>query len=192
MTYSIQFIKMGAFRFHNLLWSSPDLLSDVPLEAAYNWSLSCMSAMQGKLLFSSRLFYIECKKLLPGRLFPTDDSSSYDETFAEVKHNVVYFARERDGRPTHPLADIFFCTKEGEIVLVDVTGGNNDVVERKVDRLARWIEQEQPKVTGLSLHGVVLAPLATCGSMERDSVVSVCGKEAQDLLGGLQQVFRWF
>ena len=39
--------------------------------------------------------------------------------------------------------------------------------------------------------GVVLAPVATCDSKKCDSVVSVCGNEAQALLGGLQQLFRW-
>ena len=72
-----------------------------------------------------------------------------------------------------------------------MTGGNQRTIETKVKNLAQWIEQEQPRVAGLSLLGVVLAPVATCDSKKCDSVVSVCGNEAWALLGGLQQVFRW-
>lgn len=35
-----------------------------------------------------------------------------------------YYAEERDGLSTHPLADMFFVTEGSELVLVDFTGGN--------------------------------------------------------------------
>ena len=60
-----------------------------PLEAAYNWSLSCSSALNKELLFLCHedSFKFECKELLPGRLFPQTDSSEYDKSFPAVKHD---------------------------------------------------------------------------------------------------------
>ena len=170
-----------------------DFRSQTPLEAAYSWTLSCSSALHMTLHFLRRevAFMFECKELLPGRLFPQTDSSEYDKSFPAVKHDVMYYIKERNGHHTHPLADMFFCTKKDELVLVDVTGGNDNVVKEKMERLAQWIRQEQPKVSKFTLHGVVLAPLATRKSMARDQVQVVCGEGAQELLGGLRQIFRW-
>ena len=179
----------GQERFRELLSTKDDYLSQAPLEAAYNWSLSCMSAMQGALmLWDMEVFLIKCEKLLPGRLFQGHDNTTYDRTFAAVKHNVIYYAAEQDGYPTHPLTDMFFRTEE-ELVLLDITGGSDRVVKEKAETLSKWIKQEQPKVTGLILHGVVLVPLAT-SKIKAKYVHVLSGADAKEHMGGLRQVFR--
>ena len=152
----------GRIRLFQVLMRD-DYLSQTPLEAAYSWSICCTSAVVGQLEFLNKSFKIKCENLLPGRLFPQDDSSTYNTKL--LKPGIIYIVEERNGHPTHPLADIFFCTELGELVLVDVTGGNDKKVKQKKDRLHRWITREQNKVTDYVLHGVVLAPLATGASM---------------------------
>ena len=113
----------GQDRFRRLL-SEDDYLLQAPLEAAYNWSFSCKSAMRGVLVLD-KVFLIKCEKLLPGRLYQGLDNTTYDRTFAAVQHNVIYYAAERGVYPTHPLADMFFRTEEEELVLLDITGGSD-------------------------------------------------------------------
>ena len=146
------------------------LLSSTPLEAAYYWTLSCMSTLFGTIQFGRNPpFRIPCKSLEPGRLFPGTDSSVYNLEF--LKLDTMYYCYEGDGdcKHTHPLASLFFITKADQLVLVDITGGN----ERRV-------------------NGIVLAPnlqmeIDTAG--EPVSVVS--GKFAMQLLGGLRQIAIW-
>ena len=178
----------GRIRLFQVLMRD-DYLSQTPLEAAYSWSICCTSAVVGQLEFLNKSFKIKCENLLPGRLFPQDDSSTYNTKL--LKPGIIYIVEERNGHPTHPLADIFFCTELGELVLVDVTGGNDKKVKQKKDRLHRWITREQNKVTDYVLHGVVLAPLATGASMTHGCIQVLCGEDAQKKLGGLRQVFRW-
>ena len=74
---------------------------------------------------------------------------------------------------------------------MDVTGGNDDTVQKKKHALADWIKTEQEKVPRHSLHGVILAPVAeTC--KDGDNVRVVCGERAQIEPGGFRQVFQWF
>ena len=191
--------SVGRRRFMHML-TAQDYLSHTPLESAYNWSLSCLSAVKESLTFlnDSTEYMIKCKRLLPGRLFPTIETDTYDLSF--MKPDTIYFAAERDGLPTHPLADMFFCTKDGQLVLIDIAGGKN--IEEKKNKLTLWIKREQDKVKDklpkwteweerFPLHGVVLAPLATGVSMTCDGVQVVCGEDAQKLLHGLRQVFLW-
>ena len=199
------------------MFLNSDDLPNTLLEAAYIWSLSCSSALLGKLRFeqSFQSFEIKCKHIKPGRLFPScEDSSTYHIKFvidsepcviksgqhfpqddSSLETDVMYFTDEREGNPKHPLADIFLFTKDWELVLVDVTDGNDELVGEKKDKLAEWIKKEQPKFTTtlkkvckIPLHGVVLAPFATGPSKTHGSVQVVCGEDAQKLLGGLTQV----
>lgn len=171
------------------LLSSHDYLSNSMLEAAYFWSLSTKSAITGEV-FDGIMF--TCKDLEPGRLFPQDRSDDYDKNFAAVNCDTMYFVQERDGMPTHPLADMFFCTAKKELVLVDITGGNDKRVWEKKNNLAKWIKEEQQNVPDHRLRGVILAPIAT-NDTHRDSFVHVvCGDLAQEQLGGFRQVFQWF
>ena len=183
----------GRDHFATML-TSDDYLSNTPLEAAYYWSLSCRSAVSEQLVLRMKngykAFKIECKDLVPGRLFPQHDTS-IDFNMDEFEPDVMYYVVEGAGKVTHPLCDIFFRTAEGEFVLVDITGGGDTQVEEKKGRLSQWIEHNQHKFP-YTLHGVVLAPLATGGSMtHHDCVHAVCGGDARELLGGLSQVFRW-
>ncbi len=77
----------------------------------------------------------------------------------------MYLAQERSGFPTHPLADMFFCTEDKKLVLVDITGGQGQQAKKK-DGLYDWITQEQDKDTDFELHAVVLAPLTTGLALE--------------------------
>ena len=170
-----------------------DLLAHTPLQAAYYWTVSCESSLNGKIQFieGANAFFIKCKQLKAGRLFRGDNSSIYDKSFSDLKRDVMYYADEdHNGLATHPLADIFFCTTQNELVLVDITGGQN--AEIKKDKLANWIDQQQGNVTDFELHGVVLAPLISGHSKVHGRVQVVCGEDAQRLLGGLVQVLRWF
>jgi hypothetical protein len=101
--------------FYSMLtWD--DYLSSTPLKAAYIWTLSTRSAIVGRLNFYEDVFTIQCSQLAPARLFPGDDSSICDTSF--LRQDVLYYADERNGKPIHPLADIFFITDEQQLVLV--------------------------------------------------------------------------
>lgn len=181
----------GQDRFVQML-SSTDFLADAPLEAAYSWTLSCKSALSGCLVFNDRRYSITCNKLLPGRLFPTTSYNTTENSFSDLQYDVLYYADERFGKSTHPLCDIFFRSRENDIVLVDITGSSKkDKVARKRKKLVKWIEQEQDKVKDFELHGMVLAPLCT-GKSTRYGQVQIMCDEAQSLLCGLVQVLRWF
>jgi len=135
--------KISVFNEGNALFSlmltDEDYLSATPLEAAYIWSLSSKSALGGGLKFPHSYFTIKCKKLLSARLFPGGNSSLCDSSF--LKKDILYYADERNGKPTHPLAYIFFITKDKQLVLVDVTGGNdnNMLLTNKRKNLVDWI-----------------------------------------------------
>ena len=111
----------GRVRMVRCLEQHFDYLSQTPLEAAYNWSLSCSSALNKELLFLCHedSFKFECKELLPGRLFPQTDSSEYDKSFPAVKHDVMYYVEERDDHHTHPLADMFFAPSLCLLILLE-------------------------------------------------------------------------
>lgn len=60
--------------------------------------------------------------LMPGRIFTGDDETIYNVNF--MQYDTVYYVDEGQGVPTHTLCDLFFCTNQEELVLIDVTGGN--------------------------------------------------------------------
>ena len=162
----------GCDHFATMLLSD-DYLSNTPLEAAYHWSLSCRSAVTGQLGLRMKnrykVFKIKCKDLVPGRLFPQHDTS-IDFNMDEFEPDVMYYVVEGAGEDTHPICDMFFCTAKGEFVLVDVTGGGDALVKKKKGRLSQWIEHNQHKFP-YTLHGVVLAPLATDNQSTLDSIL---------------------
>jgi hypothetical protein len=41
---------------------------------------------------------------------------------------------------SHPIANLFFVTEKNELVLVEITGGNKDVVKRKLTKKAKWLK----------------------------------------------------
>lgn len=64
------------------------------------------------------------------------DSSVYNLDF--LKNGVMYYTDERvGGKPSHPLADLFFITEANELVLVDVYGGmSKKMLKEKGNNLA--------------------------------------------------------
>ena len=59
----------GRIKFKSML-SQDDFLSSTPLEAAYTWTLSTTSAIEGVLAFHECEFTITCNELDSARLFP--------------------------------------------------------------------------------------------------------------------------
>jgi hypothetical protein len=169
-----------------------DYLRSGPLRAAYYWSLSCQAAIfkiNHYALGSS--FKIDCKQLLPGRLFPKDRDDDYD--VSKLLPKTIYYADERNGQPPHPLCDMFFVTKpydnKRELVLVDIIEGRADVVLDKVIQLNSWIarEQKKKKNSKLQLNAVIIAPFAK-GESYTNTTAVVTGDDAIGLLGGLSQI----
>ncbi len=195
---NIEVYNEGRIIFNSMLaWD--DYLSSTPLEAAYIWTLATRSAIVGRLNFYEDEFTIKCSQLAPARLFPGDDSSICDTAF--LRQDVLYYADERNGKPTHPLADIFFITRKQQLVLVDVAGGDDNKVMQKRKNLLAWIEACGGCINGYTLHGVVLAPNDITGKTssktrvpntnESSAVEVVRGRDARRLLGGLDQIFVW-
>ena len=171
-------------------------LSSTPLEASYAWVLSCLSAKNGCLDFgkASEVFDIRCNSLKAGRIFPADNASIYKD-FSELKENTIYYVVEGKGKVNHPLCDIFLRTAKNEMLMIDITGSlSNITVTNKAKKLQDWIEAEQPKPKNKAyeLHGVVLAPFVDGASTSENGVTIVRGIEAQELLGGLWQIAKYF
>lgn len=71
--------RQGANWLWNVSEENPtDCLANTPLKAAFQWSLSCYSAIYKVLRFATMDFNIQCKKLQPGQLFPSTDNKKYD------------------------------------------------------------------------------------------------------------------
>ena len=195
---NVKVYNKGRIIFNSML-EEEDYLSSTPLEAAHIWTLATRSATVGALNFYMDEFTFQCSELAPARLFPGDDSSICDTAF--LRQDVLYYADERNGKPTHPLADIFFITRKQQLVLVDVAGGDDNKVMQKRKNLLAWIEACGGCINGYTLHGVVLAPNDITGkpssqtrvpnTNESSAVEVVRGRDARRLLGGLDQIFVW-
>ena len=125
-------------------------------------------------------------------MFPKDNSSIYDLSFLE--YDTIYYANEKiNGLASHPLADLFFISNKNELVLVDITGGDDKKVSKKKKKLVKWINENKEKIfkdNKYKLRGVVLAPNVMEESKKGDvSVVS--GESAKKLLGGLRIIAQW-
>ena len=99
---------------------------------------------------------------------------------------------------SHPLADFFFISNKNELVLVDITSGDDKTVSSKKNKLVNWINENKEKIlndNNYTLCGVVLAPnnIETTNEEknEKGSVSIVCGESAMILLGGLRQIAQW-
>ena len=137
---------------------TPNLFVGASLERAYLWTLSCKAALRKKLKFGKRKFKIEPKKLQAGRIFPSDNTKSVQTK--GLSSEIFYYADERYGKATHPLADLFFVTLQNELVLINITGTVEEVdVHEKFDKLEKFIDKHNNKKrTKYELFGVVLAP----------------------------------
>ena len=119
------------------------------------------------------------------RLFNGHYSTDYVDNFKNLKYDTIYYVEEGKGKMTHPLCDIFFRTKKDELVLINVTGGEENAVAKKLMISQDGLHENRVK-TQCHLHGVILAPL--CKSTITSTAVPVCGDNVQALLGGLEQI----
>lgn len=173
----------GKTLFLSLLKAHHDYLSSSLLEAAYAWTLSTKSAIDKGLVFEELDFNINCNELQPARLFSAVDSSICNT--ASLKQGVLYYADQRNGKATHPLADIFFITKEQELVLVDVTGGDD---KKRIQKGDWW---HGLKLT-VDSAGVVLAPNDICGKHSFTTrVPNTNGRSAVEVVKGADARRIW-
>ena len=197
------------------------LLSGSPLEASFVWALSTRAALgldEGSLVFGEKVCVFQCNKLyptpggggwtegmrrLPSRLFPLTDSSDYDLSSVKDERyaNTFFHVEEGGDLKSHPLADAWFRAEIDDIdslVLLDFAGRGFNSVSDKVENARNWIAAEREKVWTeytLDLHVVILAPFASGYRQQgapKDNVEVVLGEDARLLLGGLDQVSRWF
>jgi hypothetical protein len=180
-----------------------DSLSSTPLEAAYVWTLAVRLAYHKFIEFGSARFRVEpTVDIVSSRLFSNSQVNKPDiENINALRKDVLYYAEEKGGLKehphTHPRVDIWFRTTRDQVILIDVAGGSNiKHHQAKVKNLQGLIDDwnKKPELTGLKFEGVVLAPAipgpsphAAAGEVHR-----VLGSDARRLLGGLDQVFRWF
>lgn len=118
-------------------------------------------------------------------------SKKYD--LGSLESDTIYYADEKhDGLSTHPLADIFFRTTDGILVLIDVTGGTEDLVGQKTLKLETWINTvleeaknrfEFPRFAGWFL------PLLLKGNLPAISSVSFVEKMLVFFWEGLYRSF---
>ena len=192
---NVMVYNIGKLHFRSML-AREDYLSSTPLEAAYIWTLSTQAAVAGSLEFLYTAFEINCRELLRARLFPGDNSGVYDTSF--LRPDILYYVDERDGKPTHPLADVFFITENKKLVLINITGGDARKVLQKRRNLLNWIELTGGCINGYTLYGVVLAPHDSSGKSSTayvpntatSEVVVVRGMDARIHLRGLDQIFE--
>eukprot|EP01042_Synura_sphagnicola_P000956 gene956-1078_t len=123
--------------------------------------------------------------------------------FDRLETNVLYHNEKMKGDSELCLpSDLLFLTKDGQLVLMDVTGGRGEDVLEMENGIADWIEEERSAMRrreGMwsncySIHAVVLAPLDTSRQSTHNctsEVTVVRGERARALLGGLAQVFWW-
>ncbi|KAJ1437706.1 hypothetical protein B484DRAFT_428226 [Ochromonadaceae sp. CCMP2298] len=194
--------RKGAEFFHDKAFcATGDFLSSTPLEAAYVWTLAVHLAKFKSIKFLFDSFDVEkLVKIKSGRLFPGNQVDKPDiDAITALRKDALYYAAEKDGlHATHSRADIWFRTTDEEVVLIDVFGGQNaEKLANKVQNLQDLIDDWNNKTEFKGLRtfvGVVLAPSIPDPSARKtlDKVQQVVGSDARELLGGLDQVFRWF
>eukprot|EP00965_Chrysotila_dentata_P232699 6199147-Pleurochrysis_carterae.AAC.1 len=127
------------------------MLQGTTLENAYAWALACLVAVnEGELEFfkGSGTFFIEGADLRAGTLFKENNESKFNLTL--LQPDVIYYveeirgSKETRGTPTHPIADIFFRTTDGQVFLVDVAGSNGTDVRKR--RRAEKCKQDESDV----------------------------------------------
>jgi hypothetical protein len=198
---NIDVYETGRDLFIDELCSSEDILSSSPLEAAYYWSLVCISSNQKCLKFTGRKTYnfkIKCQHLVPDRLFVGTDSSAI-ANLSFLKKGVFYYADEKgDGKASHPIGDLFFVTNDNQLVLIDITGGQGDTVKDKVVDKVNWINsiKNHRKMKRFSnIFVVILAPYwfnPPANPSPSPQVIVSTGNDAEGYLGGLIQIADWY
>ena len=151
----------------------------------------------------SARFSFLCKEIEASRIFDKQSAILNETSVGELRNGVLYYANEC--KDSHPAADIWFRSDEGEVVLVEVggggrlggAGGGRGGARGKVRKMKDVLVQNGPLG---DLIGVVLLPnIATELETEvRDTELKVgvrltvvTGARAQRLLGGLSQLLTW-
>ena len=95
---------------------------------------------------------------------------------------------------------MWFRSTDKDVVLIDITGGTGATVTEKLAKFRTTIYDLQARqshgMTGITVHGVVLAPADNTTPTETGKVgpgylITVCDRDARDLLGGLDQLFQY-
>eukprot|EP00038_Savillea_parva_P005186 m.149634 g.149634 ORF g.149634 m.149634 type:complete len:654 (+) comp11672_c0_seq2:1188-3149(+) len=196
----------GADRFLSVLreqGNDTKLLYSAPLEEAYLWTLSCRGALHGFIRFHRKTFKMRCRAMESGRIFPGTATDTFKDV-STLESGVMYYADEGsrggDCSLSHPRADMWFRgSLEGKdvVVLIDITGGGGATVTRKAKKLTETIQEIQAgrMENDVTVHGVILAPADTGASATtkdgRNMMMIVRGRDARNLLGGLDQLFRY-
>ena len=164
-------------------------------------------------------FHADCTDIQASRIFATTDPTAWEDLDKTVLPGVMYYAnepkREEDGcKCTHPRADMWFRADGNHVVLIDITGGSAALVKTKREKFrATLVDMQKGQdakrekgETAVTVHGVILAPAAcnqkgptsTSTKVRVDghtgppsTITIVCGRDARELLGGLDQVFRY-
>lgn len=164
-------------KFMRLLASDCNAVEMAPLAMAYLWTISCMLVEKKKLEVAGEVFEVEgCYDLV--RIDPLNPPT-------QIKSQVMYFA-DYDPTTPAPIADFFFRSTKG-VVMVDIVAGGEDKVLESVKRLANWVGKSE------DLFGVVIAPRVEqpLPSAPSRNVLLATGKDALRLLGGLKPAFHW-
>ena len=193
---SCPFYEVGKVILHSVLSSTSvhDYSTSKPLEAAYAWTLSVTSNLDKHIKLLASVFIIKCEELVSGRLFAGKWSNQYN--ISALKLGTIYYVTKGVGICPHPLADIFFRTRD-QLVLIDVTAGAEGIAQEKAKKLCDWIQKERANmktISGLTVYGVVLAPMDNSSRSSyaiNRQVMVVRGDDARGYLGGLDQVFWW-
>jgi hypothetical protein len=197
--------RQGANHFYRSAFlATGDILSSSPLEAAYVWTLAVRLAKKKFIKFaSSHRFDVDpILHITPHRLFPGTDVNAPDiAAIKALRTDTLYYAAEKDGvHDTHPRMDLWFRTPSDQVVFIDIAGGQSRQSHKdKVKKLQALIDDwnQHSELKGMTFEGVVLAPgfvgpASKPACQEPGQVVKVLDKEARKLLGGLDQVYRWF
>ena len=115
-----------------------------------------------------------------------------------MEHDVMHHALSEGGKAgTHKGVDIWFKTKQDELVLADVTGATSTrTCQSKAQQMANNCDEVKTALQKATVHmksviGILLAPSCASAIGEPTSVQVVQGDAARDLLGGLQQLLTW-
>ena len=105
--------------------------------------------------FAVTEFDFRCRAVQAGRIFSTRSELSLQQ-IDMVEGGILYYANESESsQNSHPVADLWFMSGDGKLVIVDVGGTSNETAaQRKVDAMSAVLAEQ-----GGILVGVVLLPI---------------------------------
>lgn len=144
-------------------------------------------------------------------MFDGTSNELRENSLKHVKKSAMYFVDEpRDhdrvtsvadtitSKTSHPEADLFFVTDINQLVVVDITGGDEAMVNKKLCKRTMWYQANSGKKLSLpnrecinEIRCVMLAPNVDTEFEQTTGVDVVCGNDARRALGGLAQILPW-